>query len=345
MSDNLQKCDVVLLFCSPSAMNSKAVKKEWTAADSSDKPLIPVFTNIKYVPTLLRTRKGVHINDVFNVDANIKRLHKLILKKYGPKEVAFINIKFTYNKEKEKVKTERNSSLLENLIGFCKKYGLSANNISLTNSRGDRVKTADLDDPVSAISSKYGNEFDITIESMQIIGNFKICIMGDSNVGKSQLLQHCIEGRFDEDLEHTVGTDYWVKQFNFQSQDKNLDINLIFWDFGGLKQFSGAKMRENLDKTDGVFIVGDITQTKSFDRIEKYWLPEMRKHLNINIPIILLANKADLKPKIEKKEIKSIAKAFGIDKVFWTSAKNGLNVEEAFKSILFPIIERELNRL
>ncbi len=104
-------------------------------------------------------------------------------------------------------------------------------------------------------------------------------------------------------------------------------------------------MREDLDKTDGVFIVGNITQKKSFDRIEKYWLPEIRKHLNINIPIILLANKADLKPKIEKEEIQSLAKAFGINRVFWTSAKNGLNVEEAFKSILFPIIEQKLKKL
>ena len=344
MNENLNKCDVVILFCSPNAMDSTSVKKEWTAADASDKPLIPVFTNPKYIPTLLKTRKGVQINDVFDVQENIKQLYKLIKKKYVPKEASSIDFKLTYKNKVEKVKAEKTSTLLEILIKVCKKYNLSVKNVSLTTSGGERLETEELDDPIPQIYAKHGNEFDITIERMQITASFKICIMGDSNVGKSGLLKQCIEGHFDADLKKTVGTDYWIKPFTLQSQDQKFNINFLFWDFVGFKQFSGPLKLENLDQTDGVFIVGDVTNKESFERIEKYWLPEIRKHL-IKIPIILLANKADLPHKIEKEEVESIANAFGINKVFWTSAKTGQNIETAFKSILFPILEQELKKL
>ena len=43
MNDNLERCDVVLLFCSPNALSSVPVEKEWTAADIMGKPIIPIF--------------------------------------------------------------------------------------------------------------------------------------------------------------------------------------------------------------------------------------------------------------------------------------------------------------
>ncbi|GAH00983.1 unnamed protein product [marine sediment metagenome] len=54
MSDNLGRCNAVLLFCSENALKSGNVDKEWTAADMMDKMIIPVFieTN-EYVPPLI----------------------------------------------------------------------------------------------------------------------------------------------------------------------------------------------------------------------------------------------------------------------------------------------------
>ncbi|MFX1534072.1 MAG: toll/interleukin-1 receptor domain-containing protein [Promethearchaeota archaeon] len=80
MSDNLGNCDVVLLFCSPTALNSEPVKKEWTAADAMNKPIIPVFFKPDHIPPLLRSRLGVEF-DQFDFEKNVKQLHQLILKK------------------------------------------------------------------------------------------------------------------------------------------------------------------------------------------------------------------------------------------------------------------------
>ncbi|MFX1254070.1 MAG: leucine-rich repeat domain-containing protein [Promethearchaeota archaeon] len=78
--DNLDKCDVMLLFCSPNALQSPHVEKEWTAADASDKPIIPVFVKTEHIPTLLRARVGIEF-DIFDLQINIQKLHDLILMK------------------------------------------------------------------------------------------------------------------------------------------------------------------------------------------------------------------------------------------------------------------------
>ena len=80
MNDNLGKCNVVLLFCSPNALESDPVKKEWTAADAMNKPIIPVFFKPDHIPPLLRSRLGVEF-DQFDFEKNVKQLHQLILKK------------------------------------------------------------------------------------------------------------------------------------------------------------------------------------------------------------------------------------------------------------------------
>ena len=82
MSDNLGKCDAMLLFCSENALGSNAVVKEWTAADMMGKPIIPVFLNSYHIPALLRSRLGFEF-DLMDFEKNVVHLHNLILKKCG----------------------------------------------------------------------------------------------------------------------------------------------------------------------------------------------------------------------------------------------------------------------
>ncbi|MFX1260127.1 MAG: toll/interleukin-1 receptor domain-containing protein [Promethearchaeota archaeon] len=80
MNDNLGRCDVVLLFCSPNALDSVPVKKEWMAADAIRKPIIPVFLKPEHIPTLLRDRLGFEF-DTFDFQKNVQEIYELILKK------------------------------------------------------------------------------------------------------------------------------------------------------------------------------------------------------------------------------------------------------------------------
>jgi len=80
MSDNLGKCDVMVMFCSKNALNSVPIKKEWTAADALGKPIIPVFFDLNHIPPLLSSRLGLEF-DFYNMQKNVQELYNLILKK------------------------------------------------------------------------------------------------------------------------------------------------------------------------------------------------------------------------------------------------------------------------
>lgn len=80
MNENIGICDVMILFCSPNALNSEFVEDEWMAARAMRKPVIPVFIKTEHIPPLLRARNGVEF-DTFNMKKNIDSLYTLVLKK------------------------------------------------------------------------------------------------------------------------------------------------------------------------------------------------------------------------------------------------------------------------
>ncbi len=80
MNDNLGTCDIMLLFCSPNALKSKFVEKEWTAADALGKPILPVFIKSEHIPPLLKSRLGVEF-DAFNLQKTINEIYDITLKK------------------------------------------------------------------------------------------------------------------------------------------------------------------------------------------------------------------------------------------------------------------------
>ncbi|MFX1400233.1 MAG: TIR domain-containing protein [Promethearchaeota archaeon] len=86
MDEKLGKCDVMLLFCSPNALKSKPVIKEWTAADSMEIPIIPIFFNPDHIPPLLKSRLGVQFIP-FEFEKNVKKIYELIIKKSEQKTI------------------------------------------------------------------------------------------------------------------------------------------------------------------------------------------------------------------------------------------------------------------
>ena len=95
MDENLGKCDVMLLFCSPHALKSKPVTKEWTAADSMEIPIIPVFFSPDHIPPLLKSGLGIQFVP-FEFEQNVKKIHDLILKKYKKRIINIEDLKADY---------------------------------------------------------------------------------------------------------------------------------------------------------------------------------------------------------------------------------------------------------
>ena len=80
MNNNLESCDIFLLFCSENAKNSEPVQMEWKAALKIKKSIIPIFLKENDIPPLLSTKLGIQFRKD-DIDTTIEQIYKLILKK------------------------------------------------------------------------------------------------------------------------------------------------------------------------------------------------------------------------------------------------------------------------
>ncbi|MFX1499140.1 MAG: GTP-binding protein [Promethearchaeota archaeon] len=156
----------------------------------------------------------------------------------------------------------------------------------------------------------------------------KIIIIGDPGVGKTSLVKRYVSGYFSEDYKTSIGTNIFTKQITLNS---NKEILFQIWDIAGQERW--LKMRELYYRgSNGALVVGDLTRKNTFNQIINFWIPDLEKNC-INIPFILLANKNDLKSAFPKSEIEEIRKSINANSIFYTSAKNGEHVEDAFQLI------------
>ena len=58
---------------------------------------------------------------------------------------------------------------------------------------------------------------------------YKICIFGESCVGKSTLARRFLTGFFEEDIKLTMGAEIFIKFLDIE----NIRVVLQIWDFGG----------------------------------------------------------------------------------------------------------------
>ena len=90
----------------------------------------------------------------------------------------------------------------------------------------------------------------------------------------------------------------------------------------------------------GIFIIFDITEKKSFDSIE-FWLDEIKRYAHQNAVIILIGNKKDSEDKreISFEDASSFAEQIGI-KYFETSAINGNGLDHVIRVIANDIYNK-----
>ena len=170
---------------------------------------------------------------------------------------------------------------------------------------------------------------DVTSSDVSEDYKLKVVIVGDSGVGKSNLIKRFTTNEFNENSKATVGVEFISRSYKIN--DKFFKIEM--WDTAGQERYKsitaayykGAK---------GALIVYDITSAKTFDNIDK-WLSEIKDQSSKDIKLIIVGNKIDLVDQraisTEQAEIK--AKELGIP-LMETSAKDATNVKEAFHDLL-----------
>ena len=163
---------------------------------------------------------------------------------------------------------------------------------------------------------------------------FKLILIGDSCVGKSNILLKYLKNEFDPNSRATVGVEFGTKNIIIN----NKKIKIQIWDTAGQERYrsitsayyKGAK---------GALIVYDITRKCTFDNIDK-WISDLKLNGDKNICIVILGNKSDLDDKREVSKDDGIKKSEMYKTAFLeTSALNGDNIGKAFDEIIEQIIQ------
>lgn len=170
----------------------------------------------------------------------------------------------------------------------------------------------------------------------------KVIILGDSGVGKTSLMNQYVHKRFSNQYKATIGADFLTKEVMIGDRMVTLQI----WDTAGQERFQSLGVAFYRG-ADSCVLVYDITDAKTFDTLET-WMDEFLIHASPrnqeSFPFVVLGNKADLAARRQVSAAK--AKSWCTEKAndsphFETSAKNAVNVEQAFHAIAKKALEQE----
>ena len=161
---------------------------------------------------------------------------------------------------------------------------------------------------------------------------FKVVIIGDSGVGKSNLLSRFTRNEFHLDSKSTIGVEFATRSIQHDSKI----IKAQIWDTAGQERYRAITSAYYRGAV-GALIVYDITKRLTFENVER-WLKELRTHADPSIVVMVVGNKCDLKHL--QAVLTDDAKAFAEQNnlaFIETSALDSTNVDLAFETILIEI--------
>ena len=114
---------------------------------------------------------------------------------------------------------------------------------------------------------------------------FKLVLIGDSGVGKTNILSRYIKNEFSIATKSTVGVEFGSKII--KKEDKT--IKLQIWDTAGQERYKSIT-KSYYKGAKGAFIVYDITNEDSFNNVES-WMNEVTKKGKTDMQFLLVGNK------------------------------------------------------
>jgi len=161
---------------------------------------------------------------------------------------------------------------------------------------------------------------------------FKVVLIGDSGVGKSNLLSRFTRNEFNLESKSTIGVEFATRSIQVDSKT----IKAQIWDTAGQERYRAITSAYYRGAV-GALLVYDIAKHQTYENVTR-WLKELRDHADSNIVIMLVGNKSDLRHlrAVPTEEAKQFAAENGL-MFIETSALDSSNVELAFQKILTEI--------
>ncbi|KAK1434853.1 hypothetical protein QVD17_00607 [Tagetes erecta] len=173
------------------------------------------------------------------------------------------------------------------------------------------------------MASKVDHEYDYLL---------KIVLIGDSGVGKSNILSRFTRNEFYLESKATIGVEFATRTLQVEGKM----IKAQIWDTAGQERYRAITSAYYRGAV-GALLVYDITKRPTFDNVQR-WLRELRANADSNIVVLMAGNKSDLSDlrAVDEQDGQSLAEKEGLS-FLETSALEAHNVEKAFQTILTEI--------
>jgi len=164
---------------------------------------------------------------------------------------------------------------------------------------------------------------------------FKVVLIGDSAVGKSNLLSRFATNEFNIDNKPTLGVEFACR--TIVAENKHIKVQI--WDTAGQERYKAITTAYYRGAV-GALLVYDITRMNSFENVSR-WLEELRDHASPDLVVMLVGNKSDLK---HLRSVKTETAKFFAERnrlqFIETSAMDNQNVENAFQNLINTIYQQ-----
>ncbi|XP_035668972.1 ras and EF-hand domain-containing protein-like isoform X7 [Branchiostoma floridae] len=173
---------------------------------------------------------------------------------------------------------------------------------------------------------------------------FKVVLAGDAAVGKSSFILRLCKNEFRPNMNSTLGVDFQMKTMVIDDTPVTLQI----WDTAGQERFRSIA-KSYFRRADGVLLLYDCTYEPSFMNVRE-WVDAVEDGAPRTLPIMLCANKLDLRNDAIKSGQKVILKGHGEEMArehgalfCETSAKQGDNVQDAVEKLMRQMMQMDLD--
>ena len=158
---------------------------------------------------------------------------------------------------------------------------------------------------------------------------FKVVFVGDTNVGKTQIINKFVKKSFEENAPSTTSAYFYTKEIEYNGKK----IKLEMWDTSGQEKYKSLAKIFCVNSHLIVFVYA-IDNEESFNNI-KSWVEQVKAKTAEKTKFLLVGNKCDLKDERQVSILdgENCAKNKNM-KFIEVSAKEGTNIENMFNSSL-----------
>jgi small GTP-binding protein len=169
----------------------------------------------------------------------------------------------------------------------------------------------------------------------------KVCLVGESGVGKTSLIRKFVMNAFDDRYISTIGTKVCKKPMAFDYNGVQVAIDMMIWDIMGQSGFRTLLQDSYFNGASGIIAVCDATRRETLSALDG-WIDSVRQVAG-DVPMVLLANKSDLAGQVQVmlNDLELKGKRHKASSWHLTSAKTGENVAEAFQAIGAAMVQRQ----